>query len=878
MSTGQSIEQAIHKSALIALGLILLLSLSLLGVQIGLGSQINDLEEKAVSPEVAVASLEKAVSSLRARQVEVVTAPSTEALAEFKARSSQEQVLQDALVHLKEVKPQYSAKLAAQTSAFLKADQELYDTSWARKDIEEKFDVQRDLVDESLRGIVESATGIAGVARLDTILLLRRLRDNAGNPVISREVVFGNGRIQQEAAGEVVKEVLRLGALSGKVGLAPHGDALNGIVANQLPQNIESTRKALEALRRTTVDNPALTARVASLEAEWESAVRSIAEIESDRSLVAMRSAAFKQRAASNKSRLVGAQTGAQLSATLEEIETDVNTSIDSISRSTSFVVWSSGLGTLALLLLGGFGLWTGREHIAKSVSALRMQNNELVELRDSLKEINANLEGEVRERTADLAAREASMRLILDSTGDGLAMVDLQGRFIGERSRAMELWFGSADNDATLPGYLFPEHEVRAFDTQMGLEQFEAGFLPLDMLEAQMPQQIERGGRTLGLTWRAIHEEEEVVSLLLIVSDDTAEIEAEHAARAAAEFQTALRHILKDRAGFLTFIRDGEALLRKIQPGSERATVLRSLHTLKGNSAVMGFGKVARHAHSLEDDLASGESENVIREEAEALQGAWAASCKTVADFIGKQGSLEITESDVGGLLSAIDTTKPYEELNQLVRSWWNTPTAAYLERLAEQSHALGHRLGRSLKVHVKADDFRPPDEVSPFFSSLVHVLRNSIDHGIESEAHRTGVGKPSAGQISLTSALDKSGTLWVELRDDGGGIDWAKLEQKAKEKGVPYDEPTDLLFKDGMSTRDEVTEISGRGVGMAAVWEETERLGGAVTVESTMGKGTSFRFSFPGMGSARAANTNSSETPVTLRKTSMRAGPMSG
>lgn len=842
-----SIESAIRQTAGIAVGLVGALTLSLLGVQIGLGVQLRAMERDGVAAETAVAQLEKAVSGLHARQTRVVTTPSTLELAPLADRAEHEAELNAALDAMAQLKPSQAQELRAQSEVFLQVDQDLYDSIWAHHEIAEHFDEVRAAVDLDLRGVIEHATGIAGIARLDTVLLLRRLHASPGDPRVAQEVVFGDGRVQQEAVAEVVQGVLELGALSGKIGLASNADDLNGIQANMLPQNIKTTRDAFADLRQATQGTPALSERVDDLEKDWRQAVDKVGNTESDSSLVTMRRAALAQLRSAETVREAEATSSNKLEGMLLHIEGQVAETMSATATRTKAVVWGSGGLTLILLALGAAATLSGRKRIQSSVQALRDQNSELANLRDSLKEINANLEQQVADRTADLAAREASMRLVLDSTGDGLALINVKGLPQGEMSRAMQTWFGKPSADTPIWEYIFPQHPDRATEIEFGLEQFDDAFLPFELLATQMLDRIERDGRILGLDWRPICQDEELTGILLVVSDVTAQVEGERARRAAQELQTAVRHILKNGQGFRDFIRDGEALVEEVTNPCSRVLALRSLHTIKGNCSLMGFGEVARMAHNIEDHLAEMPEQSITPSQQQALKQAWTDALAQVQDYLGDPEDAEVNSEDVAELLKAIDEETDHQALGGLVRSWHLTPTRAYLERLATQAEGVGARLGRPISVSVESDNFRPPVIFAPFFSSLVHVIRNSVDHGIESQAKRLQAGKTAEGLLTLSAIQGADGTLFVSVQDDGGGIDWEKLQKRAEEMGVAVKEPADLIFLDGLSSRDQVTDLSGRGVGLAAVRCETKRLGGQVEVESVLGRGTRFRFIFP-------------------------------
>jgi two-component system chemotaxis sensor kinase CheA len=136
-----------------------------------------------------------------------------------------------------------------------------------------------------------------------------------------------------------------------------------------------------------------------------------------------------------------------------------------------------------------------------------------------------------------------------------------------------------------------------------------------------------------------------------------------------------------------------------------------------------------------------------------------------------------------------------------------------------------------------------------------LTHLVRNAIDHGVESPAVRTAAGKPAGGTL-LLRAFHEGGRVVVEIRDDGAGIDSQRVAAKALERGlVSHDqigrmndrEIHELVFLPGFSTADAITNVSGRGVGMDVVKTNIERIGGAVEINSVLGRGTACRLTLP-------------------------------
>jgi chemotaxis protein histidine kinase CheA len=189
---------------------------------------------------------------------------------------------------------------------------------------------------------------------------------------------------------------------------------------------------------------------------------------------------------------------------------------------------------------------------------------------------------------------------------------------------------------------------------------------------------------------------------------------------------------------------------------------------------------------------------------------------------------------------------------LRQLL-SWQLEPAQKALLRLGEQAKSLARRLGKGdIELDVGGQDVRlDPQQWAPFFQELVHVVRNAVDHGLEPTNERLALGKPSHGSLSLKAKVEGE-TLSFEITDDGRGIDWGSIADKAQALGLPHATHADLLealCADGVTTRGSASDVSGRGVGMASFNERVRALRGRLEVRSAKGVGTSWfvRFRWP-------------------------------
>ena len=192
--------------------------------------------------------------------------------------------------------------------------------------------------------------------------------------------------------------------------------------------------------------------------------------------------------------------------------------------------------------------------------------------------------------------------------------------------------------------------------------------------------------------------------------------------------------------------------------------------------------------------------------------------------------------------------------ELQESVMRVRMLPISFVFSRFPRMVRDLSGRLGKQVELKVTGDQTELDKTVlEKIGDPLVHLVRNSVDHGIEMPQARAAAGKPVVGVISL-EAYHKGGNIVVEVSDDGGGLQQERILAKARERGLVGATETltdeqvyDLIFMAGFSTADQATDISGRGVGMDVVRRNIKELGGAIEVRSTAGRGSRFIITLP-------------------------------
>ncbi|WP_433296667.1 chemotaxis protein CheA [Actinoplanes sp. CA-030573] len=195
-------------------------------------------------------------------------------------------------------------------------------------------------------------------------------------------------------------------------------------------------------------------------------------------------------------------------------------------------------------------------------------------------------------------------------------------------------------------------------------------------------------------------------------------------------------------------------------------------------------------------------------------------------------------------------------EELQAAVMDIRMLPLSVAFSRFPRLVRDLSRRLGKNIELVMEGEDtMADKDVIEALADPLVHLMRNSLDHGVETADERLATGKPPTAKITLAAVADGDAVI-VEISDDGRGVDPERVKRKAYEKGLITEDElesmsdadaVDLVFRPGFSTAEQLSDLSGRGVGMDAVRASVEKLGGSVTMRSQFGSGTSTRLRLP-------------------------------
>jgi two-component system, chemotaxis family, sensor kinase CheA len=246
---------------------------------------------------------------------------------------------------------------------------------------------------------------------------------------------------------------------------------------------------------------------------------------------------------------------------------------------------------------------------------------------------------------------------------------------------------------------------------------------------------------------------------------------------------------------------------------------------------------------------------------------GSIRVATEKVDNIINLVGELLITQSMLCGFADGIDPNeldrlrqglsqlaRNTRELQESVMQIRMLPISFAFNRFPRIVHDLSRKLGKKVELKLTGEGTELDKTVlEKITDPLVHLVRNALDHGLETPERRLAAGKDETGTLEL-GAFHEGGSIIIEVRDDGGGLNKAKILNKARERGLVSmdqeltDEQIDnLIFMPGFSTADAVSDVSGRGVGMDVVRRNINDLGGHVQISSAEGRGSTIRIRLP-------------------------------
>jgi two-component system chemotaxis sensor kinase CheA len=516
------------------------------------------------------------------------------------------------------------------------------------------------------------------------------------------------------------------------------------------------------------------------------------------------------------------------------------------------------------LIIYFGFGHSSLALLIVSSITPLLLSGLAALAGRreDEAQHIRENLEEVVEDRTR-------SIQTLLDVTGDGFLSFGSNYIIKPEYSKPCEIIFGGPIAGKRFPDLLFAEDRHRGEFTD-GLDLFFSGKAKSAVIFDLLDEQVQIHDRTYALEYREI-DEATVMCSLTDVSDQqdlAAKIEDEERRR------TLILRVVSNRKHFAGFLNEADRLFEILDAMAEEPSTTVStersqelagqVHTFKGNANFVGFTRTGTVAHDLEDqlvalpivqsdvDLSSNvfvlkrqfyDELNIVKK---TLGARWINDLATIS--IPKRAIVRLEQYVRSAYPGDLKLAKALEHLRRVAM-------ADLFSQFPQLIQDIAAARGRRVKpVKIDGGDFLVlPEQYEGLAAALTHVVRNMVDHGIESPSEREMRGKDPQGEIRIELRQTFTG-IAITIADDGRGISLSAVEQIGRENGMiaPDETPSksellSLIFKPGFSTAEVSTTVSGKGIGLSAVQSAVAAVGGKLSVETVASQGTTFRVTIP-------------------------------
>ena len=509
------------------------------------------------------------------------------------------------------------------------------------------------------------------------------------------------------------------------------------------------------------------------------------------------------------------------------------------------------------------------------------LKNISMVEV---IEEHNRNLEQKVAQRTAALAQKNDDIANMLSNMHQGLFTIEEGGLIHPEYSAYLETIFQTNKiANRNFMDLLF-EHAVISADIVDSVTTAVASIVGEDSMMYDFNSHLlaseirirlpEQDDKFLDLDWDPILDENDTVVKLMVTVRDVTELRA---LQAAAEEQKQELNMIGEilsvsPAKFIEFIDTSNDFIAKcrhaIETTNEKsadvlAALFRNIHTVKGNARTYGFKRITDTVHLVEntyDELRKNEElpwePEKLLEELATAEAAVTTYSNIYSEKLnmasGSDAGSQIEQGLADSLVQRISELDGQPVSSNVVTIVKDTYRALASIDAKPIDVVIGDVVDSVKSLAVELEKAEPVIEINPgevllraethsmLNNIFMHVMRNAIDHGIESMAERVEKRKPEYGTIRLDTQVDGD-MVRFSVSEDGRGIALTKIYEKAIEKGIydanaerpPAEDIANLIFHSGFSTAEQVTEVSGRGVGMEAVKQFLDSEGGGIAVE---------------------------------------------
>ena len=517
---------------------------------------------------------------------------------------------------------------------------------------------------------------------------------------------------------------------------------------------------------------------------------------------------------------------------------------------------------------------------MAEEVSSLLKEKqtmiDELNKAKAQLEDYSHNLEKMVAQRTAELKNANDFMSAMVNSLDQGLVVFDQDLKCHDIYTKACEKVFGNSPHNKYFYEILEESGKKKFFEDWSKIT--FGNRIPFESAIGLMPHEKTWGDhysnenfRSITLNYFPMSDDDHLKNIVVVATDKTKEIIYNEQFKEKEAFVLMILKILSNKGHFASFVDEVYAILEKLdnlhQEGITKEELLKgfmiNFHTLNGGFGLFSITHLQKQAVESEMKISEFMKTNdnveevVLKKLVLDLKKSFENYLEDLKNNAGlafnkNKRSIEIEKEKVLRLKTLIDSVGDTTLKDTFYEDFLLEPAINYFKIYDKLMQTIADRTGKLVSpLELKgADVLIPAEKYSDFFNSMVHLFRNCVDHGIESPEKRRAQGKDPAGKITVQFEKTKN-ELQIIVKDDGQGIDPNLIRKKFEQSKIEVSENDQeiiyRIFDPNFSTREEVSAFSGRGVGMSAIKEALEKVGGQIILNSKVGSGSEFRFILP-------------------------------
>ncbi|MGK0288999.1 MAG: two-component system chemotaxis sensor kinase CheA [bacterium] len=486
----------------------------------------------------------------------------------------------------------------------------------------------------------------------------------------------------------------------------------------------------------------------------------------------------------------------------------------------------------------------------------------------------NQTLEDKVQKRTKDIQS-------LLDNTGQGFISFGKDFKVKKDYSKACLDFFQKyleEHNLKTLKGTSVFDFLCKSNDEKKNIKElFDMlfnGLGTLEMIDAFLPKTVQINENIFSVVFRNVKGITHHERYMVILTDITKELQLEKHIQEETTRNALIVKVALNKDSFIIFVREIRSIFQTTEKELKKRTqnvdsnaLYRLFHTIKGGTASYALKNVAAIAHELEDILGenselSSKSHLMLNEKFFQLQRLFDESLESIQELIPDELDEKFYQISEKKLIEFEDMLLEgfgisyQNQIKKLIDRFCAKPIGPVFQRYAQVAKDLAVDLQKKIEIEIKGEDVEVNfKHMETVLESLIHLVRNSVDHGMENPEERKKLGKPEIGKISF-EAFRSNGQLILEFMDDGKGIDPNKIKEIALTKQfidfeqaeqMSEQDAVHLIFHPRFSTKEEVSVVSGRGVGMDAVKTKIDELKGKINIDTKKGVGTKFQIEIP-------------------------------